>query len=548
MIFFGENMLKTLCRALASVAVLTITATGCTPGDASRYPVTADLPSELPRPSIPYLAAETTQGDSRPNIILIVADDMRADDMKNMPKTRRLLAGTGIEFTDALSPHPLCCPARAEYLTGQYAHNNGVHHNTGPHGGYPALINKTDTIGTWLQESGYQTAFVGKFLNGYSQQPEAAAGWTRWNPSIDGTYSFNRTTFYNDGEPATYTSQADDVAAAFTRLYIKDFAKHPQPFFIWTSNVSPHIRATPQGWKQPLPSERHKNAYPDLQPPSKNDPAYLNPRKPVIPSEVEYGEVRDSHLTEQHRARTRSNLTIDDEVASIIATLKKTDELDNTIIMFTSDNGFMLGEHHRLGKNKPYEEAMRVPLLIRAGKDINPDQNPRATTLPATTTDITPTILDLADATPRRLLDGVSFAAAITGDLTETEQRWRNVQLIQAGRDYLTEQEAAAGDKGWKWRGVRTSRYTLAFTPTPEGDVPDELTDPFLIDRETDPYELINRAEDPAYSDVLQTLTQQAGYLFRCTGSSCSSNLGETPQPNLTAESTSEAETDGVTP
>src|ERR687897_150925 len=110
---------------------------------------------------------QTTQDpteDDRPNIVFVLTDDMRDDDLDHMPITRRLLAEQGMEFTDAISPHPLCCPARAQLATGQYAQNNGVQHNRGVHGGFQAL-DPTQEASTWFRDSGYRTGFVGKFLN-----------------------------------------------------------------------------------------------------------------------------------------------------------------------------------------------------------------------------------------------------------------------------------------------------------------------------------------------------------------------------------------------
>lgn len=134
--------------------------------------------------------AQATRGSSadaaptRPNLVFVLTDDMRDDDLDHMPITRRLLADQGMEFTDAISPHPLCCPARAELATGYYAQSNGVLHNSGERGGYQALTPGL-TYAPWLQESGYRTAFVGKFLNKYSHTAPREPGWDVWSAQVD---------------------------------------------------------------------------------------------------------------------------------------------------------------------------------------------------------------------------------------------------------------------------------------------------------------------------------------------------------------------------
>ena len=108
------------------------------------------------------------------------------------------------EFADFLSNHPLCCPARAEILTGEYAHNNGVHDNDGSYGGYQALRRPHQTIGLWMRRAGYRTAFVGKYLNWWELDPRPESGWTVFNPLVRNVYRYFGYTLYRDGSPRTY--------------------------------------------------------------------------------------------------------------------------------------------------------------------------------------------------------------------------------------------------------------------------------------------------------------------------------------------------------
>ena len=162
--------------------------------------------------------AVARKADPRPNIVFITTDDQNVSDLQWMPHTRRLLAGRGFTFTEALSPHPLCCPARAEWVTGQYGQNNGVHHNEGVHGGYQALRSPSNTIARWLDTAGYQTAMVGKYMNGYrGTDPKSLVGWNHWNPMIRGTMSYRHTTFLNDGYERLHTGHVDDVVTTLRR-------------------------------------------------------------------------------------------------------------------------------------------------------------------------------------------------------------------------------------------------------------------------------------------------------------------------------------------
>ncbi|MBA3311298.1 MAG: sulfatase-like hydrolase/transferase, partial [Nocardioidaceae bacterium] len=140
-----------------------------------------------------------------PNIVFITTDDMRLDDLPYMPNTLRLLADQGVTFTQMLSPYPLCCPARASMLTGQYSHNNGVQGNTAPRGGYSAL-DGSDTLPVWLDGHGYETAFMGKYLNQYGEEDEyeVPPGWDYWSASVANIYSYTGVTLNENGQTVSH--------------------------------------------------------------------------------------------------------------------------------------------------------------------------------------------------------------------------------------------------------------------------------------------------------------------------------------------------------
>ena len=128
--------------------------------------------------------------------MVVLTDDMRADDLAQMPLTRARMKTGGMSFTDAVSPHPLCCPARAELVTGQYAQNNKVQHNSSKYGGWHRL-DSSNTVATWFNTQGYHTAFVGKYLNGYDENKAVEPGWNSWDPVSQGYTDYFNFAFHD---------------------------------------------------------------------------------------------------------------------------------------------------------------------------------------------------------------------------------------------------------------------------------------------------------------------------------------------------------------
>ena len=182
----------------------------------------------------------------RPNIVLITVDDMMASDLAFMPRTRKLLARRGTVFTQGLASTSICVPARASQLTGQYAHNHGAVTVAGTGGGFKAFRD-TNTLPVWLRRAGYDTLFVGKYLNGYGDSRRTARyvppGWSGWRATLgDSTYHFRRTRFSLNGRVATVSGYSTDVLARFTTEMLDhqhDVAPR-KPFFLAANYVAPH--------------------------------------------------------------------------------------------------------------------------------------------------------------------------------------------------------------------------------------------------------------------------------------------------------------------
>lgn len=494
--------------------------------------VAADVGSSPPVPPVGTAARERPPVTSpvhrvtgaRPNIVLITTDDQVDDEMRWMPRTRRLLGAAGVTFRDMVSPHPLCCPARAEILTGQFAQNNGVRTNWGPFGGFKAMNSYRDTIAPWLHSAGYSTGFVGKFLNGYRSTSRRVPGWDEWHPLLQdgGLYRYYGFAQRHDDAVRVYRrGYVTDVLTRTSNRLLRTFAGRSRPFFLWVSHVAPHqaciVGRRGCRWGPPIPAVRDRSVLEHVRPPSFNDPAFLErdvSDKPSYLWGLDRSSSRRGEIRRLFTRRIQSLRAVDRSVARTIRVLRETGELADTVVVFTSDNGFLLGEHRWLDKHVPYEPALQVPLLVR-GPGI-----PQGVTREATVAmvDLAPTFVDLGALTPTVPLDGRSLLPVLR---SASSPGWQNL-LIQDGPRHW------AGDGArWFYRGVRTSRYTYVEYPRYGKE---------LYDRLHDPYELRNVAGAPAYRAVLRTLHQRLLVLKDCAGAMCRREPGAVPRVGQTSD------------
>jgi len=268
------------------------------------------------------------------------------------------------------------------------------------------------------------------------------------------------------------------------------------PFFIWASQVAPHGMTLPSGkFGGAIPADRHKTLYPNAQPPSLSKPSFNEPDVSDKPRFARQAKIDRAKMIDKFRNRIRSLRAVDEQVGNLMVSLAAAGEVDNTVIIFTSDNGYLLGEHRLSGKNVPYEEALQIPLLLR-GPGV-----PVGGTSASTTTmiDLAPTIADFADAVPQRVQDGTSMLPVAQGVAPGYER-----VLIQAGDV----------ERKWSFRGVRTSGFTyVEHTNAVE-----------LYDRNADPYQLRNVAA--SRPRALARLAAQLDTLRDCSGPTC---YGGTP-------------------
>jgi arylsulfatase A-like enzyme len=465
----------------------------------------------------PTASAAPAGAQEQPNVVVLMSDDQTLEEMRFMPATERLIGGAGATFTNTVTNWPLCCPSRATFLTGQYAHNHGVLGNAPPQGGFDQL-NANRTLPVWLQRAGYWTVHIGKFLNGYEESDVGVPpGWSDWHGSKK-TYFYYGYQLLEAGQVVTYGSANEnpdapsDPGSYSTDVFtdkavaaIADRAPSDQPFFLSVNYLAPHEGAPNGGHcgNSAKPAARHAGLLDDEplpQPPSLNEADTSDKPRSIRKLELLTPE-QLARTTTNYRCRAESLLAVDESVQRIVEQLRASDELRNTLVIYESDNGFFHGEHRLSGgKNKVYEEAIRVPLLMR-GPGI-----PRGVTVGDETVnaDVAPTILDAASAKPGLPQDGQSllpFAAH--------PERMH-------GREILIEQDPpnlpSGRPRGTEYKAIRTDRYKFVRYWNDEVE---------LYDLTADPYELDNLARDPAYSDVQSALSKRLEKLSDCAGKSC---------------------------
>jgi N-acetylglucosamine-6-sulfatase len=502
--------------------------------------------------------------DGRPNILVVMTDDMAASDVALMPHVQKLLADKGTTFADAVDSFPLCCPARATFITGQYAHNHGVKGNFYPYGWY-GMRHRGNTLPSWLQEAGYRTALIGKWLNGYGAvdaHGEVPKGFDIWRGLLDvSAYDYFNFVMNRDGHlrswgdaefarklvefanievtpnpsglagvlakltelfgPAPYTywgaanekDYSPDVTGKITENLVRREGKSKKPFFIWWTPAAPHredVSTTLMGRPGPDPRpapryEAESKGYTLPRPPSFNEADMTDKASPVQSKTPTMTDAQIAQLQLDYEGRAGSLLAVDDHVAKLVKTLRQTHQLKNTMIVFVSDNGWLQGEHRITGdKFLPYEESLRVPLIVR-GPGVPKGQTVHGQ---VSNIDFAPTLLDAADAKPGRTMDGVSLLPTIR-DPKRRPNRALEIEALAP----LFEDPVPVNAWDRPYTGVRTDRYTyVVWTETGEKE---------LYDRRVDPYELDNVAGDAAYATVEAQLADKLAQLADCSGKAC---------------------------
>lgn len=439
-------------------------------------------PSDPAQPNITLVLGPAQDGRTRPNLVLLLTDDQRRETMRYMPIVRRMLARRGIVFPNGYVVNPRCCPSRASILTGQYSRSTGVYANNGPHGGF-AGFDDDSTIATWLQDAGYHTGLFGKYLNHY-HSTYVPPGWDRWFGTF-GSHAYYDYVANVDGNERSYGSDPSDYGTTVLRREAVSFIRQTDPatpLFLYWSPQAPHDPATPQrsdrGDFRSLPAWR-PNAYNELNVADK--PAYIR-RRPLL------DRAAAAEIDAFRRRQVESLQGVDQAVGAIVDALRDTDRLQNTLIVFMSDNGMLWGEHRWHSKSVPYEEAIGVPFVVRYDALIEEARRDRHLVL---NIDLAPTFAALAGVDAPGA-EGLSLAPLLEGTAAE----WRDDFLIE----HLVENEKGAPT----FCAVHSARYVLVHYGTSEEE---------LYDLARDPDQMRNRVGRRGYRDVRRSLRHRLAQL-----------------------------------
>ena len=522
-------------------------------------------------------ATAESDPDTRPNIVVVMADDMRADDLRFMPSLRSQVMSRGLKFRNSFSPYPLCCPSRASFLSGQYAHNHEVLNNDAPFGF--GSFDDSRTVATALKDAGYRTGFVGKYLNNYGIDRSRVtgehswryvpAGWTDWYAALQrprrlydrypngGAYNYFHTIFNANGrtDDSHEGEYQTGVLGRFSRTLVTRYSRTDKPFFLYLSALAPHYGGPhepddvdsirrPDGWvsefETPARPDWVKGRYDDDVPRSPGLPADGGPSeadvsdKPRAFQSPELSRRERKLVTAVTRQRAEAIAVLDAQISRLVQTLREQGELDETVLVFTSDNGYFLGEHRfRNGKRKAYEPSIRVPLVIAGPGIPHGVRND-----PTKTPDLTATILDLAGAAPPRRADGRSLVPSFAADRGWTAPVVTEGIVDGSARLHDTSKRLLGFTDARTTIGIRTARYKLIVDAS--GTVE-------LYDLDEDPNELDSVADDPAYREIRRELTQLWRRYKDCVGAKCSEPLPPSLalSPAQTKEST-KAQWEGV--
>ncbi len=451
---------------------------------------TPDSSGAAPADSGPTSGAGTSA--KRPNIVFILTDDFSWNLLSHMRRVRAM-QGRGTTFQRYFVVNSLCCPSRAAIFTGAFPHNTGIYTNAGEDGGFLAFRRlglERNTFATSLKAAGYRTALMGKYLNSY--KPDSGyvpPGWTDWAGSdrayteYDYNLNENGHVLHFGHQPRAYMT---DVLARRGQQFIESSARTGDPFFLELSTFAPH--------KPQVPAPRHANLFPDLRAPrdasfdrqNDNPPSWLV-RRARTPKEL-------ADFDSIYRDRVRSVQAVDDMLGRIRATLREQGLDKNTYVVFSSDNGYHLGEHRLLaGKMTAFDSDIRVPLIV-TGPGVAKN---RTVERIAESIDLDATFTSLAGTKPSALSDGRSLVPLLGG---RYRGRWRRAALVEhRGQDLAPDdpdvQAPGSGSTPPTYEAIRLPFALYVEYRNGEREFYDLKRDPAETDNT---YALLPRAARPA--------------------------------------------------
>lgn len=400
------------------------------------------------------------QTDDRPNFLIIVTDDQRLDTMEYMPNTQRLIFDQGVTFTNGFVTTPLCCPSRSSILTGMYAHNHGVRENEDK-------LNHT-TFMEIMHENGYYTGLVGKYLNSWKgeQRPE----YDYWVSYFRGETVYYRPDlnvngkWVRHGEDQYVTYVLGDYAVDF----LDQASRQNKPFILLYTPNAPHHPTTPAVEDEGLLTDLAPHRPPSFNEPDMSDKPEWLASRPLLTEE------QINEIDNYRRDQLLTLISLDRTIERVVNHLENTGEMDNTVVIFISDNGQFWGEHRfETAKNRYYDENVHVPFAMRYAPLV---PSPYTEDKIVANIDIAPTVLDLAGIAIPNSVDGMSIAK-----LLKQDGAWREYLLLEGGILDGT------------YIGVRSNEY---FYGENDGY-------PEFYDMQADPYQLQNLIDEPDHQALI---------------------------------------------
>lgn len=401
--------------------------------------------------------------DERPNFLIIITDDQRYDTMEFMPNTQELIFDQGVTFSKAYITTPYCCPSRSSILTGLYAHNHGV------------LVNEDGlnykTVVEDMHNNGYYTGLVGKYLNSWdgSERPEYDYWVSFWGGTVPSYYDPDLNV---NGTWSKHTGYITYLFKDHVIQFLDKAANQRKPFLLLFTPNAPHAPFTPAkedtGLYQDLPPHRPENYNEE----DNSDKPISISGKPLLTEEEAL------QLDNIRRRQILTLTSLDRSIAEIMAKLEETGEMDNTVVIFISDNGHHWGEHRLDQKNTAYEESVKVPFAIRYPSLVS---SPYTEDRLVSNIDIAPTLYELSETKMPEVMDGLSLVSLLNG----TEEDWRTCLLMEA----------------WPERGAWTAIHTGQYVYIENDGYISEF-----YDLKIDPYEMENKIEAVEYQAIIQEL------------------------------------------
>ncbi|KAI1427738.1 arylsulfatase [Xylaria sp. FL1777] len=477
----------------------------------------------------------------RPNIVFVMTDDqdLHLGSLNYQPVVRRELAEKGTTFSRHYVTVAKCCPSRASLLRGMAGHNTNITEVSAPGGNYDKWLisgQNEDYLPHWLVAAGYNAEYIGKIMNGYNtaNYNQPPAGWTHIQTAVDDyTYEYNNAVFSLNGEtPISYPGyHQSDIISAMALDRIENLAAQNKPFFLGISPTTPHVELGPGKW--PVPPVRYANEFPNLKAPrSVNwnpDDAYQQQKASWIKGLPLMNDTTIAKLDGLYRARTQSLLGVDDIVEDVIAKLEEKGLIENTYIIYTSDNGWHIGNHRvSAGKSLQFKESSNVPFIVRGpGVPAN-----KISLLPGAHLDLAPTFLDIAGLSPKDaayppFLDGRSLLA----NWKHPEEEPNQCPAEGGGHEVINVEYWGRGEEETPWgvidhpnnsyktlRIVRPDGGTYLYSKWCTGEAE-------LYETASDPGELTNLAlnadQDEATSRLISRLNGLLLAAKSCAGDTC---------------------------